>query len=303
MEITIYGLKKPNGPIRYVGKTSRSLKLRLAEHVRHAHNPMRDCHRYKWIRKLDRQGQMPEIVALEIVDIDKWETAEQEWIERLMAEGHNLVNGDISGTGLFTGDWGVKGEDHYLSKLTEDDVIEVCELYATGKYTQDELAEIYEISSSNVHQIIRGKSWKHVQRPIVSSDARERRRKVSDEDVVEISKAYATGSYTMGELAKRYGVSYQLIHLLVTGKKRPYLKRPITHAADGDIEIKHLVKPGPKIGLRGEQGPNSTLTKEQVKEIRRLYATGKYSQREIGEMFGVVQQNVSNVVRRQTWIE
>ena len=42
----------------------------------------------------------------------------------------------------------------------------------------------------------------------------------------------------------------------------------------------------------------STLTIEQRVEIRSLYATGKYTQTEIAKMFNVVNQTVSNVVRR-----
>lgn len=57
----------------------------------------------------------------------------------------------------------------------------------------------------------------------------------------------------------------------------------------------------PAIGRRGEQHHNTTLTQEQVEEIRALYKTGGISQRELGVQFGTTQATVSNIVRRVTW--
>ena len=53
--------------------------------------------------------------------------------------------------------------------------------------------------------------------------------------------------------------------------------------------------------LFGEAHQNSTLTEKKVREIRKLYSTGKYCQREIGEMFGVTQTCVGKIVRRKAW--
>ena len=48
--------------------------------------------------------------------------------------------------------------------------------------------------------------------------------------------------------------------------------------------------------MRGERGPNARLKDKQVAEIRRLYATGKYTQTALAEQFGVVQSHVSKIV-------
>lgn len=47
----------------------------------------------------------------------------------------------------------------------------------------------------------------------------------------------------------------------------------------------------------GERRPQSRLTDAQVDEIRDLYATGKFSQRALGEMFGITDGYVSMLVR------
>lgn len=47
---------------------------------------------------------------------------------------------------------------------------------------------------------------------------------------------------------------------------------------------------------RGEKNGRAKVTDEQVAEIRRLYALGGFSQREIGERFGIGRTQVSNIV-------
>jgi HNH endonuclease len=46
--------------------------------------------------------------------------------------------------------------------------------------------------------------------------------------------------------------------------------------------------------------PKQVLSASQVKHIRRLYKTGRFTQTAIGEVFGVSQVTVSNIVRRRT---
>lgn len=55
-----------------------------------------------------------------------------------------------------------RGATHPRSKLTEDDVRHMRELYESGEHTQTALAEQFGISPSQVSVIIRRKAWKHV---------------------------------------------------------------------------------------------------------------------------------------------
>jgi len=55
------------------------------------------------------------------------------------------------------------------------------------------------------------------------------------------------------------------------------------------------------ISIKGEANGHSKLTRREVVEIRRLYATGDYTQRELGEMFGVSDVCISLIVRRKRW--
>ncbi len=53
--------------------------------------------------------------------------------------------------------------------------------------------------------------------------------------------------------------------------------------------------------LRGETAPQALLTEKKVRQIRELYASGRISQREVGERFGVSRGVVCGVVMRKTW--
>lgn len=52
---------------------------------------------------------------------------------------------------------------------------------------------------------------------------------------------------------------------------------------------------------RGEQQPFAKLTDDAVREIRRVYATGRFIQRQLAERYGVNQTQISNVVLGRTW--
>lgn len=56
----------------------------------------------------------------------------------------------------------MRGEGHYLARLTERDVREIKLLLAAGLSSQRGLAERYGVSRSNISLIAIGKNWKHV---------------------------------------------------------------------------------------------------------------------------------------------
>jgi hypothetical protein len=59
----------------------------------------------------------------------------------------------------------VRGDGHASSKLTEMEVVEILRLYKTGKYTQEQLSDMYGVERSRISDIYTGRSWKHIERP------------------------------------------------------------------------------------------------------------------------------------------
>lgn len=47
-----------------------------------------------------------------------------------------------------------KGEEHPMSKVSDDDVIKIRRLYKAGKYTQAELAKKYKLSTQYICRLI-----------------------------------------------------------------------------------------------------------------------------------------------------
>lgn len=55
-----------------------------------------------------------------------------------------------------------RGENRPLAKLTGDDVLEIRKLHINDGYSQRELADMYNVSSTTIHKVVNYKSWKHV---------------------------------------------------------------------------------------------------------------------------------------------
>ena len=54
------------------------------------------------------------------------------------------------------------GESNGHSKLTEKKVLKIRELYATGKHSQQNIADEYEVARSVIGYIVRREIWKHI---------------------------------------------------------------------------------------------------------------------------------------------
>jgi len=93
----IYILSEPDGKIRYVGKTIRSLHKRLCVHLFDARKG-EDTHKGRWIRSIIQCGYLPLITLIGEVagDGNKEEIA---WISYFRAEGVDLVNTTDGGDG------------------------------------------------------------------------------------------------------------------------------------------------------------------------------------------------------------
>lgn len=63
----------------------------------------------------------------------------------------------------------------------------------------------------------------------------------------------------------------------------------------------HAVSNGVARKQIGEDRPASKLKENDVRKIREMYSSGKYSQRELAKMFGVGQRTITTIVNRITW--
>jgi len=113
---------------------------------------------------------------------------------------------------------------------------------------------------------------------------------VSDERKQKISKKVAGKNHP--NFGKKFSKERRKkMSEVVSGDKHPNWGKHLSESTKRRIALSH----------QGEKSCNSKLTDESVRDIRRMWKTGKYTQTEIGRFHGVAQMTVSDVVRYATW--
>lgn len=64
---------------------------------------------------------------------------------------------------------------------------------------------------------------------------------------------------------------------------------------------KHAIQTGLRKIRRGEDNGMARWSEGDIKEIRRMYKTGKYRQKDIAKIFDCTQSQVSKITRRDLW--
>lgn len=154
------------------------------------------------------------------------EELEELCIKELKDRGKNFIVCNVLEGSVSTGASSQIGEAHWNAKLTEDDIINIRNIYNNGGITQKKLGELYRISNKTVSKITCGDRWKRAAGAIISNNTTNRvanRRKLSDAAVIELRNlAYETfintGSINMELFAKKYGVARQSIRAILVGK-------------------------------------------------------------------------------------
>lgn len=83
---------------------------------------------------------------------------------------------------------------------------------------------------------------------------------------------------------------------------RPENLEWVTHSENQQHAYDILgVKASTTSKLRGEANGNAKLTDRKVIKIRRLYATGKHTQRALAEMFGVARSLIGRIILGESW--
>lgn len=75
---------------------------------------------------------------------------------RWATKADNEADKRLDGTRVF-------GERHRISKLSENDVVEIRNLYSQNIYTQSKLGELYSVDQRTISRIVRNEQWAEVQ--------------------------------------------------------------------------------------------------------------------------------------------
>jgi len=101
---SIYVLRDPrDGRVRYVGKTTKEVQVRLKGHIEKSRDLSNRWHVANWIRSLDSFGLKPEIEKIREVADEYLDDAERFCIKEFKRLGCDLTNGTEGGDGGITG--------------------------------------------------------------------------------------------------------------------------------------------------------------------------------------------------------
>ncbi len=109
-----------------------------------------------------------------------------------------------------------------MSKLTEAQAYEIRAAYCNPRVTMRMLADKYGVALISIYAVVHGLAHKDPRYVPPENLLVERNgvRKLSDSQVAEIRKRYASEDTTQEEIARDYGVSQRLISYLVHNQRR-----------------------------------------------------------------------------------
>lgn len=113
----VYALYDPRKPevVRYVGRTSKPLQVRLREHINDAKADRSRSYRISWVKSLLAQGVQPALLVLEETTLEEVVTCEAKWIARMHAAKQPLCNHTFGYEGPLSGG---KRSDVTLSRMS-----------------------------------------------------------------------------------------------------------------------------------------------------------------------------------------
>lgn len=261
----IYGIYNKISGKLYIGQTNNP-KRRWSEHKRCS----KSIALIKYAINFAMKKYGVQNFIFKIIDtaknLDESNNKEKQWIKELKLHGYQLYNETEGGTVGYSKPWTDEQKQAASQKWTDE------QRQAVSKRVSGEGNPMYGVQLFGEANGNYGKEMK----PHVKETLLKIRRKLTDEQIEEIKNLYATGNHTQTQLAKDFEVSLTQIHRIVHGKSW------------GDKKHDEVLT-------------KKNLTKEDVIEIRKLYASGKYLQKELAEKFGCSQNHIHHIITYKKW--
>ncbi len=217
-EMKIYSLSDPiSNQIRYIGVTSQSLNRRFSRHL--VDSKRRKTHRDCWIFGLKQKNLLPIIELIDIVDKDNWQFWERYYISQFKAWGFDLTNLTIGGEGVM----GVVPWNKGSKGIIKPNMTSIKKGQRLSPATEIKLKQRLSPATGFKKGTIRwnlNHCWPDSVKEKMSKaklGKRSKRRKLDDEQVIEIKKLKA--NHTKKELAKIFNVNVSVIDKVLYSKK------------------------------------------------------------------------------------
>jgi DNA-binding MarR family transcriptional regulator len=164
------------------------------------------------------------------------------------------------------------------ARSSPEQIQELKQLYATGKYSMKRLSRELRMPYSTVHRHLTGNTW------VKKGHARgenNKNSKLTAEQVQSIRKEYQETPISPNGLAKKYGVSHPTIKRILKGTAWRHLDH------------------SPLIGTKPQKHAKK-LTAEKARELFSKYWAGSDSSNLLAE-YGIARTTVENIARGKIW--
>lgn len=123
---------------------------------------------------------------------------------------------------------------------------------------------------------------------------------LTEDEVLEIRQKYSQAEYSQKELGKEYGVRRTQIGSIVRGENWQSVDGP-TFTTDEIKDIRKEIMPDENKHKQGEKHHNSSLTEDDVIEIREKYHNNSIYQKDLADEYDVARSNIGQIVRGDSW--
>jgi len=172
------------------------------------------------------------------------------------------------------------GEDSPVSKLTNQQVIDIYKSYINNLYlTQSDIADKYKVNIETIGRIVRGHSWTHLQ--LRDKFGAPKNRVLKPQSRVKMVTVY---DHPMSNL-----------------KRAQVRKRMTGNKFSSGYKHTHETREKMSISKRGEHNGRSKLTEDNVIDILRTYFKKHKTVIEIASQFKVGLTTIYMIIKNQTW--
>lgn len=331
--IYIYALIDPrDNQCRYIGISKHPTK-RLYQHISEAKRK-KPNHKNNWVNLIYKLGLEIEQIIIEESTIHLYKEAERFWIAYFKTLGANLLNVSLGGDDCVASrlpkteehkrniglanlgrevpehvKMKVRGNKNAMAKISEEDIPIILEMLKSKIMSKKSIAELYNISVTQVRNIQTGKHWmynENINPPITTGTTFYCTVPISI--AREIREEYKESHPSLRSLAKKYNLSAGSIRNVLTHYEYniifkeppiPILSREEA-CVQSNIRRKGTTSPNKGVPRSMEYVLSRTALKvEEVVKIRKLHEEG-CSIKDLMELFKVGRTTIRRVINKES---
>jgi len=187
----------------------------------------------------------------------------------------------------------VRGEDSPMAVLTREKVMGIRRAAIDGT-PRAELAEKYAVSAATIADIIRRRTWRHLDW-LPGEPKPKKKTRLTAEKVLAIREQLWSTSRPQKDIAAEFGLSQGGVSAIK--RRASWAHLPLVEGEEGEVT------PRQKGGNTAAARANSPLTEDDVRAIKAALRAGETTQAAIARQHGVTVKTISNIKVGRTWAD